>query len=140
MQYEIFFDGRSRFTIRSSASLEEMKADEPQYWQQQPAHVRMDAVEEITREAYGLKDSPSNKRSFDDLKELGAGVPAPDGIVSLYRQAFRDFGARSLWSRKPGVHPTIAQVLVIADALRREGSMETLPLAAQIEEACRASL
>lgn len=81
-----------------------------------------------------------DKRSFDELKELGAGVLAPEGVASLYRQAFRDFGTRSLWSRKPSEHPTIAQALVIADALRREGNMNTLPLAARIEEACRAAL
>lgn len=78
--------------------------------------------------------------SLDELKERGAGVLAPDRVVSLYLQAFRDFGARSLWSRKPSDHPTIAQALVIANALRREGSMATLPLATQIEEACRASI
>jgi hypothetical protein len=77
---------------------------------------------------------------LDELKELGAGISAPDEVVSLYRQAFRDFGARYLWSRRPGEHPTIAQALVIADALRREGSMETLPLAVKIEEACRAAV
>ncbi|MBF0515998.1 MAG: hypothetical protein HQK97_02610 [Nitrospirae bacterium] len=53
-------DRKSRFTIVRYASLEEMKADEYQYWQQQPVHKRMDAVEEITREAYGLKDSSPN--------------------------------------------------------------------------------
>jgi hypothetical protein len=53
-------DRKSRFTIRRYSSIEEMKADEYQYWQQQPAHKRMDAVEEITTEAYGLKDSPPN--------------------------------------------------------------------------------
>ncbi|MBF0555890.1 MAG: hypothetical protein HQK96_15300 [Nitrospirae bacterium] len=36
--------------------------------------------------------------SLDELKELGAGVSAPEGVVLLYRQAFRDFGAQSLRS------------------------------------------
>ncbi|MBF0555712.1 MAG: hypothetical protein HQK96_14375 [Nitrospirae bacterium] len=48
---------KSRFTICRYSSLEEMKADEYRYWQQQPVHKRMDAVEELTTEAYGLKDS-----------------------------------------------------------------------------------
>ncbi|MBF0568862.1 MAG: hypothetical protein HQK95_08355 [Nitrospirae bacterium] len=78
--------------------------------------------------------------SLDELKELGAGVEAPEEVALLYRQAFKDFGARSLWNRKPSEHPTIAQALVIADNLRREGSMKTLPLAVQIEEACRAAI
>ncbi|KJR40322.1 hypothetical protein MCHI_003747 [Candidatus Magnetoovum chiemensis] len=81
-----------------------------------------------------------DKRNFDELKELGAGVLAPDGVVLLYRQAFRDFGAQSLWSRKPSERPTIAQALVIADALRREGNMKTRQLAAKIEDECRAAV
>jgi hypothetical protein len=63
---------KPRFAIRRYASLEEMKADEYQYWQQQPAYVRMDAVEEITRESYSLKDSLSNvsrlQRTVSHLK------------------------------------------------------------------------
>jgi hypothetical protein len=55
-------DRKSRFPIRRYASLEAMKADEYGYWQQQPAHARMDAVTEITAEAYGLKDSPPDAR------------------------------------------------------------------------------
>jgi hypothetical protein len=50
-------DRKSRFAIRRYTSLEEMKADEYQYWQSQPAHVRMAATGEITREAFGLKGS-----------------------------------------------------------------------------------
>jgi len=45
-----------------------------------------------------------------------------------------------LWNRKPSVAPTIAQALVIAEALRREGNMRSRPLAAEIEAACRAAL
>ncbi|MBF0466643.1 MAG: hypothetical protein HQK88_15930 [Nitrospirae bacterium] len=49
-------------TIRRYNSFEEMKADEYKYWQQQPAHVRMDVVEELTREAFfGLRDLPPNE-------------------------------------------------------------------------------
>ncbi len=81
-----------------------------------------------------------DKRNLDELKVLGAGVEAPDEVVSLYHQSFREFGTQALWSRKPGEHPTIAQALVIVETLRREGSMRMLPLAARIEEACRAAL
>jgi hypothetical protein len=83
-----------------------------------------------------VPDAPT----IDDLKQRGAGVTAPDAVARLYRQAFADFGVQALWSRRPTSQPTIAQALVIADALRREGSMATLPLAARIEEACRAAL
>lgn len=78
--------------------------------------------------------------TFDDLKQFGAGRPAPEEIVRLYHRAFADFGAQSLWSRRPSANPTIAQALVVADALRREGNMATRPLAVCIEEACRAAL
>jgi len=56
-------DEKSRLQIRRYASLEAMKADEYEYWQKQPAHVRMDAVTELTREAYILKGIP-----FDTLR------------------------------------------------------------------------
>jgi hypothetical protein len=82
----------------------------------------------------------TDKRNFDELKELGAGVAAPNEVVSLYHQSFMEFGAQALWSRKPSEHPTITQALIIVEALRREGSMQMLPLAARIEEACRAAL
>jgi hypothetical protein len=49
-------DRASRFPIRRYASLEAMKADEYRYWQQRPAHERMQATAEISAELYGLKD------------------------------------------------------------------------------------
>jgi hypothetical protein len=55
-------------------------------------------------------------------------------------EAFRTFGAQALWSRTPSEHPTIAQALVVAESLRREGNMKARPLAAKIEQACRAAL
>jgi hypothetical protein len=82
----------------------------------------------------------SDKRSIDELKELGAGQPAQAEVARLYRQAFSEFGALALWSRRPSEHPTIAQALVVSDALRREGTMLARPLAARIEEACRVAL
>ncbi len=82
----------------------------------------------------------TEERNLEELKRLGAGQPAPEHVVALYRQAFVEFGAQSLWSRRPSDRPTIAQALIVAESLRREGNMKTRPLAAQIEEACRAAL
>jgi len=81
-----------------------------------------------------------DRRSLDELKELGAGRPAPADIVQLYHRAFQEFGTLALWSRRPSEQPTIAQALVVADSLRREGTMLSRPLAVRIEEACRAAL
>lgn len=75
-----------------------------------------------------------------ELKARGAGRPAPDAVTLLYQQAFRDFGARALWSRQPSATPTIAQALVIAENLRREGDLRSRRLAIEIEQACRAAL
>lgn len=50
----------ARFTIRRYDNLKAMKAAEYAYWQQQPAHARMDAVADITAETYGLKDPQSD--------------------------------------------------------------------------------
>lgn len=62
----------ARFAIRRFDSLEAMKAAEYAYWQQRPAHERMDAVAEITAEAYGLKepqsDAPRLQRTLVHLK------------------------------------------------------------------------
>ena len=82
----------------------------------------------------------TNPPSLEDLKEGGVGPPARDAVVALYHLAFKEFGRQSLWSRRPSERPTIAQALVVADSLRREGSMRSLPLAARIEAACRAAL
>jgi hypothetical protein len=82
----------------------------------------------------------TNSPSLEDLKELGAGRPASDEVVALYHLAFNLFGRQSLWSRRPSPRPTIAQALVVADSLRRDGNMRSRPLAAQIEAACRAAL
>jgi hypothetical protein len=76
----------------------------------------------------------------EQLKELGAGRPAPEEVARLYHQAFRDFGAQALWSRRASAAPTIAQALVIAESLRREGNLRSRALAIEIERACRAAL
>ena len=82
----------------------------------------------------------AGKLAVEEMMELGAGRPAPESVAGLYRQAFRDFGARALWSRRPSAHPTIAQALVVAESLKRDGDMTTRALAARIEEACRSAL
>ncbi|MEO5362744.1 MAG: hypothetical protein H7838_03860 [Magnetococcus sp. DMHC-8] len=77
--------------------------------------------------------------SVEEMKERGAGRVAPDGVASLYYQAFQQFGSQSLWGRQPGAQPTIAQALVVSDCLRREGDQTTRCLANLIEDACRAA-
>ena len=82
----------------------------------------------------------STELNLEDVKRRGAGLPAPEAVAELYHLAFKEFGAQSLWSRRPSPHPTIAQALVVAESLRREGSIKSRPLAARIEEACRAAV
>jgi hypothetical protein len=41
--------------MRKYASLDEMKADEYRYWQSRPAHERIAAIEELTKEVYSMK-------------------------------------------------------------------------------------
>jgi hypothetical protein len=81
-----------------------------------------------------------DKRTTRELKELGAGQPAPEEVAALYRLAFGKYGSQALWNRKPSGEPTIAQAVVVAELLRREGNVQSRSLAAQIEEACRAAL
>jgi hypothetical protein len=78
--------------------------------------------------------------TIDELKDRGAGVPAPDDLVRLYRQAFAQFGTRALWNWKAQARPTITQILAVAESLRVEGDLQARALAAQIEHACRAAL
>jgi hypothetical protein len=78
--------------------------------------------------------------SLDDLKDLGADHLAPEEVAALYREAFEKFGTQSLWSRRRSEQPTIAQAIVLAEILRREGDMKTFRFAARIEAACRAAL
>ncbi len=74
------------------------------------------------------------------LKDLGYGVPAPENVVLLYQQAFREFGVRALWNVRRLEQPTIAQVLAVSESLRTEGNLEARRLAVRIEDACRAAL
>jgi hypothetical protein len=82
----------------------------------------------------------ADTRAPDELKDLGAGRPAPKEVVRLYRQAFAEFGTRALWNWRCMEHPTITQVLAIADSLKTEGDLKARALAITIEQACRAAL
>ncbi len=53
---------------------------------------------------------------------------------------FAKFGPWALWNWRNLEHPTITQVLVVADSLRVEGDLEARKLAAEIEEVCRAGI
>lgn len=81
-----------------------------------------------------------DNRTLDQLKDLGAGHPAPEPVARLYQRAFRDFGAQALWSSRPAPEPTVADALAITRSLRVEGDRSARRLAEQIEAACRAAL
>jgi hypothetical protein len=85
-------------------------------------------------------DKTVDIRNLEQLKELGAGRRAPLEIARLYAQAFREYGAQALWARRASAMPTIAQALVVAENLRREGNLQSRALAGEIERACRAAL
>jgi hypothetical protein len=63
----------------------------------------------------------------------------PEDLASLYRRAFREYGASALWSSKPVPEPTPADALAITRSLRVEGDRNARLLAEQIEKACRAA-
>jgi|HubBroStandDraft_1064217.scaffolds.fasta_scaffold00143_13 hypothetical protein len=81
-----------------------------------------------------------DRRTLDQLKEIGAGRPAPEDVVFLYRQAFAEFGTAALWSTIQLPQPTLAAALSITESLRVEGDRSARRLAERIEEACRAAL
>ena len=64
----------------------------------------------------------------------------PDDFVSLYRRAFKEYGASALWSSRPVSDPTCADALAITRSLRVEGDLNARRLAEQIEQACRAAV
>ena len=82
----------------------------------------------------------SQSLTIDDLKRSAAGKPAPENLRALYREAFRDYGLRALWSSRPVAKPTIADVLAITESLRVEGGVAGRRLAEQIVTACRAAV
>lgn len=46
---------RPQFALRRMAGREAMKAEDIAYWQNQPTHVRMQAVTELSTAVYALK-------------------------------------------------------------------------------------
>lgn len=62
----------------------------------------------------------------------------PEDFVSLYRRAFKEYGASALWSSRPVPNPTYEDALAITRSLRVEGDLNARRLAEQIEKACRA--
>ena len=82
----------------------------------------------------------ADTRDLEQLKDLGAGRPAPEAVVRLYRRAFAEFGTRALWNWRCMEHPTITQALAIADSLKAEGDIKARALAIAIDQACRAAL
>jgi len=63
----------------------------------------------------------------------------PDDFASLYRNAFKESGARTLWSMRPVDAPTQIDELAITQALRTHGGMDGRRLAKRIEKLCRAT-
>ena len=61
----------------------------------------------------------------------------PEDFATLYRRAFKDFGASALWSSRPVPNPTPQDALAITRSLRLEGDLRARRLAERIEEACR---
>ncbi len=49
-------DQPPRFPVRRMASFAAAKAEEYRYWGSRPSHERMDAVTELTAEAYNRRD------------------------------------------------------------------------------------
>lgn len=64
----------------------------------------------------------------------------PDDFVSLYRRAFKEYGASALWSSRPVPEPTCEDALAITRSLRVEGDLNARRLAEQIEKACFAAV
>jgi hypothetical protein len=82
----------------------------------------------------------SDRATVEDMKQRGATAPAPENLRVLYKEAFRDYGTRALWSSRPVDQPTIADLLAITESLRVEGGISGRRLAVRIVEACRAAL
>ena len=62
-----------------------------------------------------------------------------EDFASLYRRAFKEYGASALWSSRPAPDPTCEDALAITRSLRVEGDLNARRLAEQIEKACRAA-
>lgn len=76
-------------TLRKYTSFDEAKADEYRYWQSRPAHERMAAVSEITRELYAMKGAVPNvprlQRSLVHLKRPHRS-PSASGVKCSQRE------------------------------------------------------
>ena len=72
-------------------------------------------------------------------KSMSPEPPQSDDFASLYRCAFKEYGASALWSSRPMPNPTPEDALAITWSLRVEGDMNARRLAEQIEKACRAA-
>ena len=66
---------------------------------------------------------------------MGTAAIQPD-YVTLYRQAFAEYGAHALWNLRALEAPTYDDALVVARALRIEGDLVARRLAERIEQAC----
>ena len=64
----------------------------------------------------------------------------PPDFLTLYRRAFREYGALALWNMRALAAPTLEDALVVARALRFEGNLQARRLAEQIEQVCRAAI
>ena len=71
---------------------------------------------------------------------MGASQGQAEDFISLYRQAFSDYGARALWNRRLVEIPTREDALVVARALRVRGDRNARRLAERLERACGAAL
>jgi hypothetical protein len=60
-----------------------------------------------------------------------------EDFVSLYRRAFKEYGASALWSSRPASNPTCEDALAITRSLRVEGDLNARRLAERIEKSCR---
>jgi hypothetical protein len=81
----------------------------------------------------------TDQATVDELKRRGAATPAPEALRALYREAFKDYGLRALWSSRAANDPTIADLLAITESLRREGGVSGRRLAERIVSGCRAA-
>lgn len=60
-----------------------------------------------------------------------------EDFVTLYRRAFKDFGAMALWNVRELEDPGLEDALVVARCLRFEGNLAARRLAERIERTCR---
>jgi hypothetical protein len=104
--------------------------------------VPPEIVKEIKRAArgeIGIEEGIRNtEMKYGDAMSTAA--QQTDDFVSLYRRAFKDYGASALWSSRPVPNPTCEDALAITRSLRVEGDLNARRLAEEIEKACRAAL